>query len=177
MAEFTDEESKVLLGSKKLLDQLLANPKTMVETQRLIKAVHPDVKTIEDNPIMEEVRGLAKRFDDDRRERRDRELDEKLDGEFSLLRDDGWQPEGLEKLKQFMLDEGIRSPLNAAAAYDRKNPVAPQAPSILAPNSWQFGADSTNADMKRLFTNEDAWAEEETGRVLAEFRAADRIRT
>lgn len=177
MADFTEAELEVLAGSKRLLDQLLANPKTMRETQKLIKEIHPNVNTIDDNPIMGEVRELAKRFDEDRKERRDREIDNQLDSEFKLLSDEGWQPDGIEKLKRFMVDEGIKSPLNAAAAWDRRNPPQAQPPSLMAPSTWGFGDMAQSDDDKQLFANEDAWAEKEAGKVLQEMRGPERIRT
>lgn len=177
MAEISDDDFKVLQQSKLLLDQLLTNPKTVREQQKLIKEIHPNVQTIEDNPIMEEVRSLAKRFDEDKRARRDREIDQQLDADFNHLRQQGWQDSGLDKLKKFMVDNDIKSPIHAAAAYDRANPPEAVPPSYAAPTGWNFGDLAQNDDDKALFQNEDAWAEKEAAKVIQEMRAPERIRT
>jgi uncharacterized protein YyaL (SSP411 family) len=48
MPEITDDEYAVLQGSKKLMDQLLKNPKTKRETERAIKVLHPETVISED---------------------------------------------------------------------------------------------------------------------------------
>ncbi len=59
MAEISDENLRVLNGSKALLDKLLGSPKTRRQAEKLIKEHYPETVTSDDmaEPFVKEVSG------------------------------------------------------------------------------------------------------------------------
>lgn len=170
MAELTDDQLKVLTGSKALLDKLLQSPKTRRATEKLIKEHYPETQTTDDlaEPYMEEVKGLRKDFDDFRKELKGKTLDDALASDIATLRGQDWTDEGIEKLKKLMIDREIPSIIDAAAVWEKRNPPRAQEPSIMAPNDWGFGRKTDDPDLKLLFEDEDAWAEREAHKAWSE---------
>lgn len=178
MPELTEAELADLTGAKALLDKLVRDPKTKREAERLIKVHHPEVVITEEieKPLADEIKALAKRFDDDQTSRKSREIDDRLSSEYGALRKEGWTGEGIEKLKKFQVDRNIPSPLDAAGAWDRTYPKPKEQVSPLAPTDWGFGKGDEGSDTRLLFEDEDRWAEGEARKAWADAQK-DRIET
>lgn len=178
MPEIDDAEYQSLAGAKALLDKLVRDPRTKRDAERLIKTHHPEVVTTaeQEAPIMDEIKALAKRLDEDITSRKSREIDTRLDSEYEILRKEGWQPEGIEKLKKFQVERNIPSPLDAAGAWDRSFPKPKEQVSPLAPTDWGFGRGEEGTDTRALFDDEDRWAEGEARKAWAD-AAKERIET
>lgn len=169
MPEISDEQLRVLNGSKALLDKLLTG-KTRRRQEQLIKEHFPDAQTTDDiaEPYTAEVKELKKAFEDFKTEFKGKTLDDRLEREIAQLKEQDWTDDGIEKLKKLMIEREIPSIIDAAAVWDRRNPPKPQEPSIMAPNDWGFGRKTDDEDTKLLWNDEDAWAEKEARRVWAE---------
>lgn len=167
MPEITDEEFKVLQGSRQLMDQLLKSPKTKRDTEKLIKTLHPEtvVSTDYDEPIMERIGGLEKKLDDYFKSEADKRIDQQLTTGFDELRKSGLTDDGIEQVKKIMLEKRIADPIVAGAFFEKMNPPKAAEPSSLTPTSWGFGGQSTDEDIKSLFADEDAWADRTAVRV------------
>ena len=180
MIELSEEEVRVLRGSKALMDQLLKSPKTRQQAERLIKTLHPEAVTTDDvaAPYIERIDGLEKKLDAHFKKQTDDALDAKLNAQISQLREDGYTPEGIEKIKQIMVREQIPNAIAASKLWDRENPPKPQENSNFAPTDWGFGRKTDDVDLKLLFDDEDAWAEKEARKAWdEETRKSGRILT
>jgi len=176
MAEISEEQLRILQGSKALLDKLLVSSKTRRQTEALIKEHFPDTQTSDDfaEPYVAEVRGLRKDLDEFKKELKGNKLDDRLAADIVHLKTDSggnWTDDGIEKLKKLMIEREIPSILDAAAVWDKRNPPKPQEPSIMAPSDWGFGRKTEDKDLKLLWEDEDAWADQEARRVWAEEEA------
>jgi hypothetical protein len=172
MAEISDEQLRILNGSKALLDKLLSG-KTRRRQEALIKEHFPETQTTDDiaEPYTAEVKELRKDFDDFRKELKGQKLDDRLYAEIDYLKSaegGNWTEDGVEKLKKFMVEREIPSIKDAAAVWDRNNPPKAIEPSIMQPSDWGFGKKTEDANTKLLWEDEDAWAEQEARRVWAE---------
>jgi len=171
MPELSDEELRVLQGSKKLLDKMLGSPKTKRATEKLIKEHFPETQITDDivEPVEKELQELRKDFKEFRDSLKGKELDSKLEKGVEYLKTErDFTDEGIEKLKKLMIEREIPSILDAAAVWEKRNPPKPQEPSIMAPTDWGFGRKTDDPDVKLLFEDEDAWAEKEARRAWAE---------
>ena len=169
MTEVSDEYLRILNGSKALLDKLLSG-KTRRRQEALIKEHFPDTQTTDDiaEPYTVELKELRKDFDEFRRELKGNKLDDRLSADIQTLKSQDWTDEGIDKLKKLMLEREIPNIMDAAAVWEKRNPPAPQQPSIMAPTDWGFGRKTDDADITALFNDEDAWAEQEARKVCAE---------
>ena len=177
MADIEDGHLRVLQGAHALMDKLMRNPKTRQEAERLIKQIEPSVTTTEDyaKPYIEKLDGMEKKLDAFLTGQSQREVDGVLNREYQALRDDGWTDEGLEKLKKFQVERNIPSPIDAAGAWERRFPAAPQQASILSSADWGFARDNADEMNNLLWKDEDAFADKEAFNVITEFRnAADK---
>lgn len=173
MPEITDQEFAILAGSKKVLDKLIANPKTKYAAENLIKQNFPDTQTTVDRakPFIDRMNAIENKIDNFVNSTTNAQIDAQMNAAFGQLRAQHYTEEGLEKIKQVMIKEKISNPLAAAAWWEKQNPPAPQEPSVFSPNSWNFGsADGADDDLKLLWANEDRWADKEAGRALADYR-------
>jgi len=175
MVEINDEYARILNGSKALLDKLLQSPKTRRAAERLIKEHYPDTVISEDitepyvKEMNEKVDGLTKEFKDFVKDFKGSKLDDKLARDIQTLKSErDWTDEGIEKLKKLMIDKEIPDIIVAADHYDRIHPPTKQGPSLMAPLDWGFGRKTEDPDMKLLFEDEDAWAEQEARKAWSE---------
>lgn len=86
--------------------------------------------------------------------------------------------DGIEKVKQLMVDKSIADPYAAAARFLELNPPQTQEAPAWTPQHWnmdqQTGGDAES--LKALFADEDRWADNMAGVALQEHRAGvDRI--
>ena len=168
---FSDEELRIMEGSKKLLDKMLGSPKTKRQTEKLIKEHFPETQISDDiiEPVSNEVKELRKELKEFRDGLKGKELDSKLEQGISYLKNErDFTEEGIEKLKKLMVEKEIPDIVVAADHWERQNPPKPQEPSIIAPTDWGFGRKSDDKDWNELFQDEDAWAEKEARRAWAE---------
>ncbi len=175
MAEISDENLRVLNGSKALLDKLLGSPKTRRQAEKLIKEHYPETVTSDDmaEPFVKEVSGkvddLSKEFKEFRKSLEGSKLDDKLSRDIQTLRAErDFTDEGIEKLKKLMVEKEIPDIIVAADHWERQNPPKTQEPSIMAPSDWGFGKKTDDEDLKLLFSDEDAWAEKEARKAWSE---------
>lgn len=174
MAEISDEQLRLLNGSKALLDKLLGSPKTRRQAEKLIKEHYPETVTSDDvaEPFVKEVQArvedLSKEFKEFVKDFKGKSLDDKLEREIAELKEQDWTDDGIENLKKLMIEREIPSILDAAAVWDKRHPPKAQEPSIMQPLDWGFGRKTEDPDLKLLFEDEDAWADKEARRTWAE---------
>jgi hypothetical protein len=174
LVEVDEDQLKALRAGYGLLDGLLKNPKTRVEQEKLLKTIKPDVQTQGDilEPVMNQMKDLEKKFGDYVDGVNNRAADDALNAAFSRLRKDHhYTEEGLEKIKQLMVERKIPDPDAAAALWERMNPVPAQPANGYLGTGWNFGQDNGDAELKLLFGDPDAWADQEIGKVLNEIRS------
>ncbi len=161
--EMSAEEAKLLRGSKTLMDQLLKNPKTRRDAEKLVKTLYPDTTTTDDlaAPYVEEIKSVKAELEEFKKSRNDEKMDAKLNAQLDQLRADGYTDEGLEKIKELMVKESLPNALAAAAFWEKLNPKTVTASSAFQPTDWGFGRKTDDADLKLLFDDEDAWADRE----------------
>jgi hypothetical protein len=168
--EMTAEEARVLRGSKALMDQLLKNPKTRRDAEKLVKTLYPDTTTTDDlaEPYIKRMDSLEAKLDKFFKQTDDDKLDSRLNSQIQELRDRGFTDDGIEKVKQLMVKESIPNALAAAAFWEKQNPKPPEVPSNFSPTDWGFGRKSDDANLDLLFKDEDQWAEQEARKVWQE---------
>ena len=179
--EISEEEAKLLRGSKTLMDQLLKSPKTRRQAENLVKELYPDTQTTDDiaAPYIERLDGIEKKLDKYFKDQDVAKVESKLDKDFEYLRTErDYTPDGIEKIKEMMVKKSIPDAIAAADHWERQNPPAPQAPAGFQPTNWGFGQPGDDADLKLLFADEDAWAEKTAKSVWdEETRKSGRILT
>lgn len=175
MAEISDDQLRLLNGSKALLDKLLASPKTKRATEKLIKEHYPDTVTSDDvaEPFVKEVKEgfdeLSKEFKEFKKAIEGSRLDDALERGIKKLKDEqDWTDDGIEKLKKMMVEREIPNIEDAAAVWNARNPPKQQESSIMQPPDWGFGRKTEDPDLKLLFEDEDAWADKEARRAWGE---------
>jgi len=179
MPELSDEEITLLRGSKTLLDQLLKNPKTRRDAEKLIKTIHPEAVTTDDvaAPYIERIDGLEKKLDEFLKGVQGEKLDSRLEAQIRQLREDGYTEEGIEKIKEIMVKEQIPNAIAASKLWDKANPPPPPEPANFQPTDWGIGRKTDDPDLKLLFQDEDAWAEKEARKAWQDEAAKTRILT
>lgn len=172
--EIEEADFRALRGASQLLDQLQAHPKTRRVFQSAVKVIHPDTITDEDRladaPEVQKLTSLETRFDAFLKRQEDRETDGALNDAFSRLRtEQHFTAEGIEQVKQLMVNRKIADPEAAAALWEKLNPPATIQPNTLFQSSgFGFGAKTDDPDLKLLFEDEDAFAEREFIKVMNE---------
>lgn len=170
LVEMTEEEAKLLRGSKVLMDQLLKSPKTKRTVEQEIKKLYPEAVTTDDiaAPYIERISGLESRLNKMVSDQQGERLDSKLNSQIQQLRDEGYTEEGIAKIKEIMVQEQIPNAIAASKLWDKANPPKPAENSNFAPTDWGFGRQTDDADAALLFKDEDAWAEREARKVWDE---------
>ena len=169
--ELTDAEAKILGGAKALQDRLLGSPKTKRKYEALVKELYPETVTTDDiaAPYVEEIASLRKEFNDYISGEKGRKLDSKLEQDIGYLKAErSFTDEGIENLKKIMVEKEIPDMIVAADHWERQHPAKPQEPSLYAPTDWGFGKKTDDPDLKLLFEDEDAWAEQEARKAWNE---------
>lgn len=179
MIEITEEEARLLRGSKTLMDQLLKSPKTRREAERLVKTLYPDTQTLDDAaaPYIERLDKTEKRLDEFLKGQQESKLEAKFESQVQALRDEGYTDEGIEKIKEIMVKEQIPNAIAASKLWDKQNPPKAQEPAGFQPTGWGIGGTTEDADLQLLFKDEDAWAEKEARKVWAEEAKKNQIQT
>jgi hypothetical protein len=172
MVDISEEQLRILNGSKALLDRLLSG-KTRRRQEQLIKEHYPETQTTDDiaEPYTAEIKELKKSFEDFKAELKGNKLDDRLANEIDYLKTaagGNWTEDGIEKLKKLMIEREIPSIKDAAAVWDKRNPPQAQQPSTFQPSDWGIGRKTDDPDTKLLFEDEDAWADQEARKVWHE---------
>lgn len=173
MPEISDEELTLLRSARGLLDQLMTSPKTKKNIQSLVKTLHPNVVTDEDQaseilaPVQEKLAALEKWKQD----REDKDIEGQFESKFAALRKDGWTEDGIEKLKKLMVDRQNPDVESAVALFERQNPAPKETPDALRSRGWADIPQGQEDTVKELMTDESAWARKEAGKVFDEIRA------
>ena len=179
--EISEEEARLLRGSKVLMDQLLKSPKTRRQAEKLVKELYPDTQTTDDiaAPYIEQMSGIEKKLDAFLKKQEVDEVEGKLNKDFDYLRNErSYTPDGIEKIKELMVKKSIPDAIAAADHWERLNPPKPADPAGFQPTTWGFGHKTEDADLKLLFDDEDAWAEKTAKAVWdEETRKSGRILT
>lgn len=180
MPEISEQEHEVLIGAKRLMDGLLGGKDTRRDFQRMVKkfdpklTIHTDDEVIE--PALEAVNKLGEKLDKFISSQTDEKIDAQLDADFGQLRTEGFTDDGIEQVKKIMVERHIKSPIDAAAVWYRRNPPKPQEPAGFQPSGWFDGVDR-DEDLKSMFKDEDAWADNMARQVWAEEAAKNQVRT
>jgi hypothetical protein len=170
MPEISEDDLKVLKGSKVLLDKLLQG-KTRRPAEKLIKEVYPETVTTDDlvDPYVSEIKEVRKELSDFIKAQQGEKLDSRLNRDISHLKSErDYTDEGIEKLKKMMVEKEIPDIIVAADHFERQHPPKQQEPSLISPTDWGFGRKTEDADLNLLFNDEDAWAEKEATKVWNE---------
>jgi hypothetical protein len=156
-----------------LLDQLLKNPDTRNDTLKLMKRQHPKAVIPELDaaaPYEKKFEELTKKIDDFITAQGNDRVDSKLLGKLDAIRSrHGLTDEGMEKLKQMMLDKSIADPEDAIHVFNASQPQPdPSMPTGYFPTSF---IDESAKDNELWFQNEDQAADAEIMTILRETRA------
>lgn len=186
--EIEESELQQLQQVNSFATTALANPKTRATMLRIQKTLHPDTAIPEidaEEHLMEGVRAVEKKVDDlmtklserdaaAEEARRNADLNQRMVAGQKMLREHGYQDDGIKKIEELMLAEGIGSYAAGLALFEKLNP-----PSEPADNSraQPFGSVSDNdmnaEDMKDLWEtqgNSERWVEKSLANVRNEFR-------
>ena len=169
--EMSEEEAKVLRGSKALMDQLLKNPKTRRDAEKLVKTLYPETTTTDDlaEPYVKKIESVEAKLDKFLEGMKGRELDEKLNKQLNELRTTrSYTDDGIEKIKKIMVEKSIPDAIAAADHWERLNPPTVNVESNFSPTDWGFGRKNDDDSINALFKDEDAWAEKTARQVWAE---------
>lgn len=186
MAEIDDAELNTLQRGFALLQKLSTSPKTQRDFERVLKMDNPELQTTEDlastvaKPYLDKVEDISKRLEErfaamDEREAKSKDAQEQRETEeaFSRLRQAGYQDDGLDRIKQLMVERRIADPEAAAALFDRQNPKVDTRPSAWEPDSWNYHENAVDNDMEGLLKNPDKWADKQVAIVLNEMRRGE----
>ena len=167
----SEDEAKLLRGSKTLMDQLLKNPKTRRDAEKLVKTLYPDTTTTDDlaEPYVKRMEGLEAKLDEFFKRQDGEKLDAKLNAQLNELRTTrSYTEDGIERIKKVMVEKQIPDAIVAADHWEKQNPPTPNVESNFAPTDWGFGRKTDDKDLSLLFSDEDAWAEQEARKVWQE---------
>ncbi len=143
-----DENTLVAQGAiLKLFDEMQKNPKTRGATLRAIKELRPDISIPELDaaaPLqaqLEEIKTAQREFLDSIKAEKaaaaEAAATEKLisgwNAQKNSLLEEGYFPDGVEKIEAFARENGIPNLAAAAALYEKRNP-----PSLSSPRSGLF---------------------------------------
>lgn len=186
MAEIDDSQLETLQRGFALLQKLSTNPKTQRAFEGVLKLDNPELQTTDDlaasvaKPYLDKVEAVASSIEDrlkalDEREAKAKDAQElrETDEAFGRLRTAGYQDDGIDKIKQLMVERRIADPEAAAALFDRQNPKVDNRPSAWEPDSWNYHENAVDNDMDGLLKNPDKWADKQVALVLNEMRRGD----
>lgn len=163
--EIDEDELTALKRVTQVVSAVMKNPEAAKLTERALKLVNPQAKTPNldmEAQLVAPVESVRKEFEDFKKDQEAKEAKRESDARiatlnasveegFSRLRRAGWQPAGIDAVKQLMEEKGIIDVQIAADHYEAQHP--PQPP--LTPGgsgAWNFMEmpDSTDVDLKRL---------------------------
>jgi hypothetical protein len=188
MATIPDEQLDALVKAGQLLQTLQSNPHALAHLEAAVKVVNPNVETSAEvaarqarpliEPLEQQLQAVQQKLDqriaaDDEREsnRQSALAEASMSQSFRRLQDnDGYTTDGIEKIKQLMVDRNIADPDAAAALFDRMNPPAKQEQAAWEPQHWNLQDNAVEGDVKSLFADPDKWADNTVGQVLLEER-------
>lgn len=182
----------LLQRSHQVLMQMNGDPKSRPLLEDALKVIIPDVKTEREiaaelvapqiaafeeklKPALQQLETIAA----DRQAYIERSTTEQLESAFNEMRTKrGLTDDGIEKVKQLMVERSIADPHAAAALFLEQNPPQSQEAPSWTPQHWnmdqQTGGDAES--LKALFADEDRWADNMAGVALTEHRQqVDRI--
>ena len=130
--EIEESELNNLVGVAQVFDAALKNPQTREQALRMVKAVKPDAVIPEldaADPIREELAEMREIIEQDRAERREREINGQFaqkwqEGQNYVRRDKKYTAEGLAQIEEFMVDNAIADHRIGVAAFEAMNPTA-----------------------------------------------------
>lgn len=176
MPEISDQEYDLLRRAYTLLDGLASDPKVKPHFEKLVKYKHPQVTTTEDElrPTLEPVQNFMK----EARERWEKEDQGKVERELEesfkrLAKDNGYTEDGINKIKQLMVDRRIADPEAAAALWERQNPAPKMEQSNLLPMKWvNNGTEEDRSYFDDLMKDPDGAADRKAVEVFNELANA-----
>lgn len=177
MPEISDSDLAIYQRSLALLQRLNEKPDARRALQSLVKQhVNKDVVTDEDvaAPFVEQIRNEIKPLVEFKADLEKREKDWQSGEQLRTLKDRGFTPEGIDKIKAFSSEHSIPNLVDAADLYEARKPPEPVAPKSITPPAWNFSSAESDDD-KLLLSNEDVWADKMAGKILGE-AAANRNR-
>lgn len=181
----TPDQKAVYDRALDLLAKMNANPKARPQLERAVKEVFPDAVTEEEKvtaqiephlkPVSDKMDLVLKRFEEEdarRAEAAERQIEADLDAGFDRLRARNYTDDGIEKIKQLMVDRKVADPEVAAAYFEKMNPPAQTEGAGWTPQTWAMDAGTSDpgTDIAALFADEDRWADNQVSKVLNEIR-------
>lgn len=144
-----------------------------LEFKKLVKKALPEVHVPEIDiaqPVIDDVAALRKELSDFRDGLKAEKEDGALVARFSALKSEGWTEEGIDKIKQTMVDRKIPDVDAAVALFEKQNPKpAPVRESSYTPQRWNFAsADDEDKSAQLLLADEEAWADNEVASFMNE---------
>jgi D-alanyl-D-alanine carboxypeptidase len=181
----TADQKAVYDRAMQLLSDMNSNPVSRKTLEQAVKVVRPDVETEEEKvtaqiephlkPVSEKMDAVLKRFEEEDARRAadlDRQVEADLNAGFDRLRQRNYTEDGIEKIKQIMVDRKVADPDVAAAYFEKMNPPAQTEGAGWTPQNWDLAAGASDAgtEMNALFSDEDGWADRQASKVLNEIR-------
>ncbi len=188
MAKIEIEESELanLKAVNTFVEAGLKNPKTRTQLLGVQKTLNPEavipeldaaegvMKSV--NAISERLDGFMKKLDErdtqSEETRRTNALQEKMTKGQQYLRDSGYGDDGVKKIEELMLQEGISSYAAGMAYFERLNP--PPKPSNGSSSRWPAPiGDIASPDNKALWESQgddDTWLHDAINAASPAFR-------
>jgi len=174
-----------LQAGRKLLEQINGDPKTRSLLTRAIKAHYPNTRTEEDiaaevaGPYIEEVKGISAKLQEqldalttERTASANERAREQTTAAFDRLRQaHGYNDDGINAIKQLMVDRSIGDPEAAALLFEKQNPQPDQTRSSWEPASWDLKNNAVDYDLEGLWADPEKWSDKMIGKVLLEERS------
>ena len=185
MPQLDDETHALLQKSHEVLMKLNGDAQTRPLLEKALKHHFPDVTTEEETaerlvkpqieaftrdvvtPLADELKALREARAAEQQARTQSQLE---DAFTEIRRKRGFTDEGVDAIKKLMVDRSIADPFAAAALFAEQNPpVETNAPGW-SPTHWNIEQSVTDYDLKGLFENEDAWADNMAAKALNDIR-------
>lgn len=186
--EIEESELQQLQQVNSFATTALANPKTRAQMLRIQKTLHPDTAIPEldaEDHVSEAVKSVEQKVDalmakmserDAAAEesRRNAELSARMTAGHKMLREHGYQEDGIKKIEELMLAEGIASYAAGLALFEKQNPSSEPADTSRGSPFGSMSDNDMNADdMKDLWESQghsERWIEKSLASVRNEFR-------
>lgn len=189
MAKVEIEESELAAYRRiqGVAETLLQNPKTRTQFLKLQKEIHPEAVIPELDAaegvlqavrgIEEKVTGVMTRLDERENAAADAERTREIEGRMrtgqKMLRDEGYNADGIDKIEKLMLEEGISNYSAGLALFERRNP--PSAPADASTSRWGSMSDQNmdGPDVKDLWDTQgqsEKWVQDSIASIRKEFR-------